>query len=102
MSAAAASVMYMLKFANAMIASFENIASYMSIAWETFRKVFIYVYAAIAILTLGSFMPVLGLFAALGLLLLSIAAIGVSIWQIVLIFRSSRVMKQYAESIFAP
>lgn len=100
-TAAVASVMYMLKFASAMSASFDNVASYMSISWDNFRKVFIYVYAGIAILTLGSFVPILGIFASLFLLVLSVVAIGVSIWQIVLIFKSSRVMKEHADSIFA-
>ena len=98
---AVASVMYMLKFATAMSASFDNVASYMAISWESFRKVFIYLYAAIVMCTVVSFFPVLGIFAAFFLLLLSLAAIGVSIWQIILVKRSSSVMKEHANSIFA-
>ena len=98
--AAIASVMYMLKFATAMSASFDNVATYMAITWETFRKVYTYFYYAVIILTLGSFVPVLGLIAAVGLLVLSVVAIALSIWQIILILRSSRVMKQYADAIF--
>ena len=98
---AALSVIYMMRFATAMIASFDNVASYMAIAWESFKKVYIYLYGAIFICTLACYVPVFGIIAAVLLLLLEVAAIAVSIWQLVLIFRSSRVMKQYSQSIFA-
>ncbi len=99
--AAVLSVLYMLRFATAMSASFDNVASYMAITWESFKKAYTYVYAAIAICTLAGFVPVIGLIASVFLILLELAVIGLSIWQLVLIFRSSRVMKQYSEAIFA-
>ena len=58
-----------------------------------------YVYGAIVVCTLACFFPVLGLVAAFVLIGLAIAAIGVSIWQILLVLRSSQVMKQYANVI---
>lgn len=94
--AAVFSVLYILKFAVAMSNSFDNVASYMAVSWESFKKVFMYVYAGIVICTLACFFPILNIAAAVCLLILAVAAIGVSIWQIALIFRSSQVMKQYA------
>ena len=97
--AAVFSVLYVLKFAVAMSNSFDNVASYMAISWESFKRVFMYVYGAIVVCTLACFFPVLGLVAAFVLIGLAIAAIGVSIWQILLVLRSSQVMKQYANVI---
>ncbi|MBO4473903.1 MAG: hypothetical protein J5750_03210 [Clostridiales bacterium] len=94
-------VLYVLKFAIAMSNSFDNVASYMAVSWETFKKVFTYVYGGIVICTLLCFFPILNILAVIVLLLLSIAAIGVSIWQIVLVLRSSNVMKQYSGMIHA-
>lgn len=93
------SVLYVLKFAVGMSNSFDNIASYMAITWETFKKVYKYVFSGIVICSILSFLPVFGLIAVIGLLILSIASIVVSIWQIILVFRSARVMKQYSTAI---
>ena len=99
--AAVFSVLYVLKFAVAMSNSFDKVAMYMAVTWETFKKVFIYVYAGIVGCTLLCFFPILNILAAIVLLLLLIAALLVSIWQIVLVFRSANVMKQYATAIHA-
>ncbi|MBR5976052.1 MAG: hypothetical protein IK020_12865 [Clostridiales bacterium] len=95
------SVLYVLKFAVGMSNSFDNVASYMAVSWETFKKVFSYVYGGIVICTLLCFFPILNILALIALLILSIAAIGVSIWQIALVLRSSNVMKQYSGMIHA-
>lgn len=95
------SVLYILKFAIAMSNSFDNVASYMAVSWESFRKVFMYVYCGIVICTLLCFFPILNILAAFALLFLTVAAIAVSIWQIVLVFRSANVMKQYSTAIHA-
>ena len=95
------SVLYVLKFATAMSNSFDNVASYMAVSWETFKRLFTYVYGGIVICTLLMFFPILNILAAIALLLLALAAIGMSIWQIVLVLRSSNVMKQYASAIHA-
>ncbi len=99
--AAVFSVLYVLKFAVAMSNSFDNVAMYMAISWETFKKVFIYVYAGIVGCTLLSFFPLLGILAAFALIALVFVAIIVSIWQIILVFRSARVMRQYSTAIHA-
>ncbi|MBO4687978.1 MAG: hypothetical protein J5636_05645 [Clostridiales bacterium] len=95
------SVLYVLKFAIAMSNSFDNVASYMAISWENFKKLFTYVYGGIVICTLLCFFPILNILALFVLLGLSIAAIGISIWQLVLLVRSSNVMKQYSSVIHA-
>ena len=95
------SVLYMIKFATAMSSSFDNIANYMAITWETFKKIYIYLQIGLLICTAACIIPILNIFALIGILLLELAAIGVSIWQIVLLFRSSRVMDQYAHVIHA-
>ena len=95
------SVLYILKFAVAMSNSFDNVASYVAVSWENFRKIFIYVYGGIVACTILSFFPILNIMAGFVLIFLMIAAIFVSIWQIVLVFRSSNVMKQYSTAIHA-
>ena len=97
--AAVFSVLYILKFAVAMSNSFDNVASYMAVSWESFKRIFTYVYAGIVICTLACFFPVLNIAAMVCLIILSFAAIAVSIWQIALILRSSQVMKQYANVV---
>ena len=94
------SVLYMLKFATAMSSSFDNVASYMAITWETFKKIYIYVQIGLLICSAACIIPILNIFALIGILLLELAAIGISIWQIALLFRSSRVMDQYAHMIY--
>ena len=95
------SVLYVLKFAVAMSNSFDNVASYMAISWESFKKAYTYVYGGIVICTLLCFFPILNILAIIALFLLSLAAIGLSIWQIVLLVRSSNVMHQYSTAIHA-
>ena len=92
-------MIYILKFAVAMSNSFDNVASYMAVSWESFKRIFTYVYAGIVICTLACFFPVLNIAAMVCLIILSFAAIAVSVWQIALILRSSQVMKQYANVV---
>ena len=99
--AAVFSVLYILKFAVAMSNSFDKVAMYMAVTWETFKKAFIYVYAGIVGCTLLGFFPILNILAAIVLIVLLIAAVILSIWQIILVFRSANVMKQYATVIHA-
>lgn len=94
-------VLYVLKFASSVSTSFDKVALYMSSAWETFRKVYMYVYVALAGATILLFMPVLGLIMIYVLLALAIAAIGLEIWQILLTLRSSVIMKQYSSVVVA-
>jgi hypothetical protein len=94
-------VLYVLKFASAVSSCFDKVALYMSSAWETFRKVYMYVYVATAAATILIFMPVLGLIMIYALLTLAFAAIGLEIWQILLLLRSSVIMKQYTSVVVA-
>lgn len=94
-------VLYVLKFAVAMSNSFDNVASYMAISWENFKKAYIYVYGGIVICTVATIVPVLNILALIALLVLSLAVVALSIWQIILVLRSSNVMKQYSTAIHA-
>ena len=94
-------VLYVLKFASAASTSFDKVALYMSSSWETFRKVYMYVYIATVAASILIFMPVLGLIMIYALLALAIIAIGLEIWQILLLLRSSVIMKQYTSVVVA-
>ena len=101
LAASVFAVLYVLKFASAASTSFDKVALYMSSSWETFRKVYMYVYIATAAASILIFMPVLGLFMIYALLALAIIAIGLEIWQILLLLRSSVIMKQYSSVVVA-
>ena len=101
LAASVFAVLYVLKFASAASTSFDKVALYMSSSWETFRKVYMYVYIATAAASILIFMPVLGLIMIYALLALAIIAIGLEIWQILLLLRSSVIMKQYSSVVVA-
>jgi len=101
LASAVLAVLYVLKFAVAMSNSFDNVASYMAISWESFKKAYIYVYAGIVICTVATIFPILNILALIALLVLSIGVVVLSIWQIVLVLRSANVMKQYSTAIHA-
>ena len=92
------SVLYILKFAVAMSNSFDGVAPYMAVTWESYKKIFLYVYGAFVICLIACFLQVMSV-AALLLIFLSVAIIAISIWQITLVLRSSQIMKQRAAAM---
>lgn len=93
------SVLYILKFAVAMSNSFDNVAPNMSVTWESYKKIFLYVYGGFVFCLLACFLPMVVTVVLLLLLILSVAIVAISIWQIALVLRSSQIMKQSAATM---
>ena len=98
---AVTSILYILKFVTALSSSFDNVATYMAITWDNFKKLYTYFYIAWGIAMAVSLAPIYGMIGQLFLAILEILEIVLIIWEVVLIFRSALVMKQYSQSIFA-
>lgn len=97
--AAALSVGYVIKFTSGMEACVTPADGYLAESWEKFRNYFIYVTIFTVCCTVLVFFPgILKVLAAIGILLAAIVALILSVWQIVLLYRSANTMTAFSQT----
>ena len=95
----ALSIAYVIKLTMAMQTCLTRADGYLSEDWEKYRKFFIILMIFTICCTLLVFFPgAVKAFAAIGILLAAIASIALSIWQVVLFYRSANAMTAFSQS----
>lgn len=98
--AAALSVGYVIKFTTAMEACVTHADGYLAESWEKFRRYFIYVTIFTIACTVLIFVPsIVMVLSAIGIFLAAIASLILSVWQLVLLYRSANTMTAFSQSV---
>lgn len=90
------SILYILKFTNGMINIVYPTDLELTDGWERLRKVYIAVYGGLAIsIIMPKLLKALAFFAAVVILVATIASLVAIIWNIILLHKSANAMKSY-------
>ena len=72
-----------------------GVDNYLAMCWDTYRKWITFILFATLGCLLLFFVPVINLIAAVGVMILGLAAIGIQIWEIVLLFKTTAAFKNF-------
>lgn len=89
---------YVLKYTYAMEESFLSVDGYIADSWASYRKAYIGVMIASLICVILAFAPVFAFLAMIASIILSIVAIVLSVWQLVILYRSAKRMIEFSNS----
>ena len=96
--ASALSIAYIVKLCTGMEDCFNQVDAYLAETWVSFKKAFLIITIASIACVLLVFVPILSFLAVIGALFCSIAAIVISVWQFVLLYRSSKTMTDFSKT----
>lgn len=89
---------YVLKYTLAMEECFTLVDGYISDSWASYRKAYIGVTIGSIACVVLAFVPFLAFLAVVGSVILAIVAIGLSIWQLVILNRSANRMIEFSNT----
>lgn len=90
------SILYLLKFANAMSSRFLPVDLTLSDSWESYRKAYIYLISITCACVVFALIPFINILAGIVSIICALAAIGFLFWMLVLLYKSSVSMKAFA------
>lgn len=93
-----ATAVYILALCSGMNETVNEVDGYIADSWISFKKTYIVVAAGLLISMVMVLLPALSGLAMLGVLVFSIVAIVLSIWELVLLFRSGKAMTSFAKT----
>lgn len=89
---------YVLKYTYAMEESIISVDGYIADSWASYRKAYIGVMIASLICVIMAFAPAFAFLAMIASVILSIVAIVLSVWQLVILYRSGKRMIEFSNS----
>lgn len=89
---------YVLKYTYAMEESIISVDGYIADSWASYRKAYIGVMIASLICVILAFAPAFAFLAMIASIILSIVAIVLSVWQLVILYRSAKRMIEFSNS----
>ena len=90
-----ATLFYLFEFINGSIYILAGVDDYIANSWEIIKKVFIYLFAGLVVCIILMFIPIFTFFAVILLIIAVIIALGVYIWELVLMFKTASALKNF-------
>ena len=90
-----AEMFYLFEFINGSIYILAGVDNYIASSWETLKKVIIYLFIGIVACVILVFIPIIRYLALIAIFIAAIGAIGILIWEWVLMFKTARALKNF-------
>jgi hypothetical protein len=90
-----AELFYLFEFINGSIYILGGVDNYIASSWETLKKVLIYFFIGIVACVILMFIPIINVIAIIALVIACIGAVGVLIWEWVLMFKTARALTNF-------
>ena len=90
-----AGLFYLFEFINGSIHILAGVDDYTASSWESIKKAYTIIIIVIVVFALVMIIPVLNILAAFALFIVGIAGLIIFIWELVLMYKTARALKNF-------